>query len=252
MLFHKTILDFSGGVRQGLRSSPWLSLRSPVGAGLDRPIGLCKLSPTASAPGGAATESQPLLRETELDPRRRPINQRIADLETSLNDFAPAVRAQALAELVALAQQGVFPLKPEADAANMHCHTFFSFNAYGHSPTSLAWLAKRRGFRLMGIVDFDVLDGVDEFLDACELVGVRGSAGIETRVFLPEFATREINSPGEPGVYYHMGIGFTSSQVPEAAAGILDDLRQRTARRNRGMADRVNAHLAPVEEKESS
>jgi hypothetical protein len=167
-------------------------------------------------------------------------------LETSLNDFAPAVRAQALAELVALARQGDVPLKPEADVANMHCHTFFSFNAYGHSPTSLAWLAKRRGFRLIGIVDFDVLDGVDEFLDACELVGVRGSAGIETRVFIPEFATREINSPGEPGVCYHMGIGFTSSRVPETAASILDDLRQRATRRNRGMTDRVNAYLSPV------
>jgi hypothetical protein len=168
------------------------------------------------------------------------------NLETKLNDFAPHIRTSALAELVSLAQQGTIPLEPEADVANMHCHTFFSFNAYGHSPTSLAWLAKRRGFRLMGIVDFDVLDGVDEFLDACELVGVRGSAGIETRVFIPEFATREINSPGEPGVCYHMGIGFTSSQVPETAASILEDLRQRAARRNRGVADRVNAYLAPV------
>ena len=128
----------------------------------------------------------------------------------------------------------------------MHCHTFFSFNAYGHSPTSLAWLAKRRGFKLMGIVDFDVLDGVDEFLDACDLLGVRGSAGIETRVFIPEFARREINSPGEPGVYYHMGIGFTSSRVPEAATGILAGMRQRAARRNQGLVDRVNAHLDPV------
>jgi hypothetical protein len=168
------------------------------------------------------------------------------NLETKLNDFALDVRTSALVELVSLAQQGAVPLEPEADVANMHCHTFFSFNAYGHSPTSLAWLAKRRGFRLMGIVDFDVLDGVDEFLDACEVVGVRGSTGMETRVFLPEFATREINSPGEPGVCYHMGIGFTLSQVPEAAASILDDLRQRAARRNRGMADRVNAYLAPV------
>jgi hypothetical protein len=181
-----------------------------------------------------------------IEQRRRPINQRIASLETRLNDFTPAVRSKVLAELVALAQQGTVPLEAEADVANMHCHTFFSFNAYGHSPTSLAWLAKRHGFKLMGIVDFDVLDGVDEFLDACEVVGVRGSAGIETRVFLPEFATREINSPGEPGVYYHMGIGFTSSQVPETAASILDDLRQRAARRNQGMADRVNAYLLPV------
>lgn len=188
----------------------------------------------------------PRFRKTSEVLRRQPINQRIANLEAKLNDFAPDVRAQALAELVALAQQGAVPLESEADVANMHCHTFFSFNAYGRSPTSLAWLAKRRGFRLMGIVDFDVLDGVDEFLDACELVGVRGSAGIETRVLLPEFATREINSPGEPGVYYHMGIGFTSSQVPETAASLLDDLRQRAARRNRVVADRVNAYLAPV------
>ena len=170
----------------------------------------------------------------------------VADLETRLRDFAPQVRARALAELVSLAERGAITLEPESDVANMHCHTFFSFNAYGHSPTSLAWLARRRGFGLMGIVDFDVLDGVDEFLDACELVGVRGSAGIETRVFLPEFATREINSPGEPGVLYHMGIGFTSSQVPGRAAGILADLRQRADRRNRGLVARVNAHLDPV------
>jgi hypothetical protein len=167
-------------------------------------------------------------------------------LEARLSDFAPRVRAGALAELHALARQGAIPLGPETEVANMHCHTFFSFNAYGHSPTSLAWLAKRRGFKLMGIVDFDVLDGVDEFLDACELVGVRGSAGMETRVFLPEFATREINSPGEPGVLYHMGIGFTSSQVPEAVAPLLADMRQRAARRNQGLVARVNAHLAPV------
>ncbi len=91
-----------------------------------------------------------------------------------------------------------------------------------------------------------MLDGVDEFLDACEAVGVRGSAGIETRVFVPEYATREINSPGEPGVCYHMGIGFTSGRVPADAAGILADLRRLAARRNRDVIARVNAYLAPV------
>jgi hypothetical protein len=174
------------------------------------------------------------------------MEQRITDLEPQLQDFDPHVRGKALAELVSLAERGAISLEPEAEVANMHCHTFFSFNAYGHSPASLAWLARRRGFKLLGGVEFDVLDGVDEFLDACELVGVRGSAGIETRVFLPEFATREINSPGEPGVLYHMGIGFTTSKVPDEAAAILADLRQRAARRNRGLVDRVNAYLDPV------
>ena len=178
--------------------------------------------------------------------RRCPINEHIANLEAKLNDSSLDVRTQALAELASLAKRGGVLLEPETEAVNMHCHTFFSFNAYGHSPTSLAWLAKRHGFKLTGIVDFDVLDGVDEFLAACDLVEMRGSAGIETRVFIPEFVTREINSPGEPGVYYHMGIGFTSSRVPETVTPILADLGQRATNRNQDIIDRVNAHLGPV------
>ncbi len=168
------------------------------------------------------------------------------ELEKRLNHFDLAVRTEALQALIALAEQGTVPLQPERDVVNMHCHTFFSFNALGHSPTSLAWLAKRNGFRAAGIVDFDVLDGVDEFLNACERVGVRGSAGLETRIFIPEFAAQEINSPGEPGVCYHMGIGFTSSRVPPAVGGILADLERRAGERNREIVARINPYLAPA------
>jgi hypothetical protein len=167
-------------------------------------------------------------------------------LESELKHFDPRVRAETLAKLAELAHRGAIPDIPESRAANMHCHTFFSFNAYGHSPSSLAWLAKRRGIKLMGIVDFDVLDGVDEFLDACDLLGLRGSAGIETRVFIPEFATREINSPGEPGISYHMGIGFASGRVPESVAHLLAGFRRRAVGRNQSVVERVNAYLSPV------
>jgi hypothetical protein len=169
-----------------------------------------------------------------------------ASLEAALNDFQQDTRARALEEVAQQVSAGTVSLAPEKGVANMHCHTFFSFNAYGHSPSSLAWLAKKSGYRLMGIVDFDVLDAVDEFLDACELLGVRGSAGMETRVFIPEFADREINSPGEPGVFYYMGIGFTTGQITPEAAPALADLRQRAALRNRLVMERVNAYLAPV------
>lgn len=173
-------------------------------------------------------------------------NKETLELETRLNDFRPDVRAEALRELTLLARDGVISLEPETHQVNMHIHTFFSFNAFGYSPTALAWLSKRRGFELAGIVDFDVLDGVSEFLDACDLLGVRGSAGIETRVFIPEYAAQEINSPGEPGVCYHMGLGFTSSQVPDAVTDTLDDLRQRAAHRNKEILCCVNAYLNPV------
>jgi hypothetical protein len=168
------------------------------------------------------------------------------NLEGALNQFLSPERRQALAELADLAQKGVLPLECEKQAANMHCHTFYSFNAYGYSPAGLAWMAKKMGIPLLGIVDFDVLDAVDEFLDACLRLGVRGSAALETRVFLPEFSTREVNSPGEPGVYYYMGIGFTSSQAPASAAPILADMRRRAEQRNLVMVEKINAHLSPV------
>lgn len=170
----------------------------------------------------------------------------LAQLEAQLNDFDSAVRRAALAELAARAAVGAAPLSPPADVANMHCHTFFSYNAYGYSPSALAWLARRQGIPLMGVVDFDVLDAVDEFLAACELVEVRGSAGLETRAYLPEFASYEINSPGEPGIAYHMGIGFTSSAIPPEVAPMAAALRERARARNLSVMQRVNAFLDPV------
>lgn len=183
------------------------------------------------------------------------MEQNIRALEKQLNDFDAGARAEALTGLLDLVNQGAIELPPTNDVANMHCHTFFSYNGYGYSPTALAWLARREGYKLMGIVDFDVLDGVDEFLVAADRVAVRPSTGMETRAFMPEFADREINSPGEPGVTYHMGIGFTSSHVPEeesetgslsGAAGILADMRERAADRNRDQVSRINDYLGVV------
>jgi hypothetical protein len=167
--------------------------------------------------------------------------------EKNLSHFDPQIRSETLNQLALALQAGDIDCPPPRSVANMHCHTFFSFNAYGYSPTALAWLAKKNGYKLMGIVDFDVLDGVDEFLDACELLGVAASTGIETRNFLPEFADVEINSPGEPGVYYNMGIGFSTGNVPPQAQSILTDLKQRSTRRNHAIVERVNDYLFPIQ-----
>ena len=172
---------------------------------------------------------------------------RIIELEAKLNDFSAPIRAQALADLTMLVQQGDVSITPETELINLHCHTFYSYNAYGYSPTALAWLAKRSGYKALGIVDFNVLDGVSEFLTACDAIGVRGSAGLETRVYIPEFLTREINSPGEPGVCYYMGIGFTSTQTPAAVAPILVNLRHRAQQGGRQIVERLNRHLEQVQ-----
>ena len=125
---------------------------------------------------------------------------------------------------------------------NLHAHTFFSYNAYGYSPSKFAWLARKAGLAVAGIVDFDVLDGVEEFLAAGRLIGLKCCASLESRVFVPEFAALEINSPGEPGVAYNMGVGF-----PRAASHpFLAEMRAAAQKRTRGMIERVNGYLDPV------
>ena len=85
--------------------------------------------------------------------------------------------------------------------------------------------AQGRGLAAAGIVDFDVLDGVDEFLDAGRADRARSCcARLESRVFVPEFAELVINSPGEPGVAYHMGVGFPRGAVASRPDG---DARRR-------------------------
>ncbi len=166
------------------------------------------------------------------------------ELEAQLSDFDAAKRRAALVQLTRSVAAADAP--PCREVANMHSHSFFSFNAFGFSPSRIAWLAKTSGYGLMGIVDFDVLDGAEEFLSACELLGVRGSVGVETRVYIPEFGAYEINSVGEPGVYYVMGIGFPGGETPARAADLLSDMRQRATRRNQTMLSTLNAYLAPV------
>lgn len=160
-------------------------------------------------------------------------------LEAELDGFSPAARRAALEKLAALARKERLRGRP-IPVTNLHAHSFFSYNAYGYSPGHIVWLAFRRGWETVGVVDFDVLDGLEETVEAGRLLGVRAVAGLETRVFIRECADLEINSPGEPGVFYLMGLGFY-----RAPGGILDGLRALAESRSRSQARQVGALLAP-------
>jgi len=170
-------------------------------------------------------------------------------LERAVADLAAPsadARLAAVETLARAVESGAIRSEASAGWVNLHCHTFFSYNPSGWTPSQFAWLALRRGLRAAGIVDFDVLDGVDEFLDATRRLGLRAAAGMECRVFIPEFASREVNSPGVPGVSCHMSIGFASSAVPAALAPFLARLRDISSGRNRTLVGKVNAYLAPA------
>lgn len=165
-------------------------------------------------------------------------------LETQLNDFRSEVRHAALDALLGEVDRGTIQFPEPGQALNLHCHTIYSYNGYGYSPTYFAWKARCEGLYAGGIIDFDVLDAVDEFLSSATRLGLRGTAGMETRVYVKPFETREINSPGEPGVAYHIGVGFVSGNVPDKA--LLGRFKQIARIRNLGVLERVNPYLAPA------
>ncbi len=165
-------------------------------------------------------------------------------MELLLDGLDVEARQDAFDMLLEQASSGVIPLPPLGSDFNLHCHSIYSFNGYGHSPMGLAWRGRRLGLCAMALVDFDVLDGVDEFLFACQSLGLRSGAGLETRVFVPEFAEDEINSPGEPGVAYQVGIGFVSGKARNAA--LLSQLKAVAQHRTRTVVERVNGLLSAV------
>lgn len=162
-----------------------------------------------------------------------------------LDVFEDARRAKAMREIAATLPP---PEAPAPDApVNLHVHTFHSFNYRGWSPSRAVYEARRAGLAAVGTVDFDVLSALDETLAAGDAFGQRAVSSLETRVFWPEYADREINSPGEPGVAYHCGVGFVAAPPADSPAGkTLASLLTRAQARNREVCARVNAAVPEV------
>lgn len=159
-----------------------------------------------------------------------------------LNHFKAERRRDALKALMATAQ---FP--PQGELFNMHCHSFFSYNAEGWSPSRIAWECRMRGLCAAALCDFDVLDGLEEFLAAGLALALRTAVHLETRSYVREQADVDISSPGEPGVAYIMGCGFTAlPEVNTPQALFLEMLRQGAQDRNHALIARINAALPEI------
>ncbi len=164
----------------------------------------------------------------------------ICKLENELNFFDSQVRRAALTQLKTAVESGKVLTAEPSMSHNLHCHTFYSYNGYNYSPSYIAWLALKSGWFAAGIIDFDVLDAVDEFMAAAKLLKVRGVCGIETRAFVQELADKEINSPGEPGVAYHVGVGFTTANIPQSQRAFAMEIKEKAATRTRQIVELVN------------
>lgn len=167
----------------------------------------------------------------------------VAHWEAELNSFDAGTRKKALEVLI----ERHLPAAPLCDSVNMHCHSFFSFNAFGWSPSRILWDLYEDGLYAAGLCEFDVLDGLEEFLSAGAALGMRTAVHVETRAFLDEFADRDINSPGEPGVTYVMGAGFARVPAPGSPQAVtLQRLRDHAQERNIALMDRINPRLPEI------
>ncbi len=172
----------------------------------------------------------------------------IPDLEGQLSSFDPEERRAALLELKRLADEGLVRIGAPRPEVNLHFHTFYSFNAQGWSPSRIAWEARKYGLGVAGKVDFDVLEGMEEFLEAGDILGLKAVSGLETRVFIKEYADQVINSPGEPGVAYFMTAGCCRRPAEGSdAAKTLAGFFQTARSRNEELMGRVNAFLQNVQ-----
>lgn len=168
-------------------------------------------------------------------------------LEERLNHPDHAMRLRALHELKHLAETGKVSVAEERPWVNVHCHSTCSYNAHGFSVSRVAWECYRRGLAVAGIVDFDVLDGVDEALEASDALHFRFTAGIESRVYVQDFDGIVLNSSNEPAIAYYMGQGFVQSPAPGSpAAETLGRMSDCAAKRNRALVQRVNDYLGDV------
>ncbi len=152
-----------------------------------------------------------------------------------LNSFDAAKRKAALAVAV---KDGRARWPAPANISNIHCHTFYSYCTMDLSPYGLVWEAGRRGLAVVGSTDFDVLNAMDEMFEAGDALGMKTTVALETRVFSEAYADREVSSPGEPGVMYMMGIGFT--RLP-ASDSLFPSLAAQSRARNLEMVAKVNA-----------
>ncbi len=157
-----------------------------------------------------------------------------------LNQPGKEARLAALKAIAASAQ--LPPTDPRY--INNHIHTTYSFSPY--SPTAAVYFARAAGLCTAGIMDHDSIGGAKEFLEAGDILGMPTTIGMECRVNMAgtPLSNRTTNNPDQSGVSY-----MTMHAVPHESIDMLQaafiPLREKRNIRNRAMAEKVDAMLAP-------
>lgn len=129
------------------------------------------------------------------------------ELIKKLNGGTAKTRLNALKELVKIEAEK--PVRRDNDANN-HIHTIYSFSPY--SPTKAAYMAYKAGLTSAGIMDHDSLSGVEEFKEACRILGLGSTCGVEVRCKYNK-GFGKMNHPDQAECIYMAAHGIPAQNV---------------------------------------
>lgn len=122
--------------------------------------------------------------------------------------------------------------------ANNHIHTIYSFSPY--SPTKAAYMAYLAGLTSAGIMDHDSISGAKEFIEACKILGLGSTCGVEVRAHFNKRHWGKINHPDQEDCIYMAAHGIPHQNI-DAFNNYLDQFRKKRNERNAKMCELINA-----------
>ncbi len=162
--------------------------------------------------------------------------------EEALKLLSAPDRLKNLQKLVQDAREGRLPLPETHEDVNNHIHTTYSFSPY--TPAAAVWFSWQAGLCTCGLIDHDSIGGAEEFLEACAIVGIPGTVGIECRASMrgTPFFGKKFNNPDQAGMTY-----LTIHGVPHNETRALNEYfapkREKRNERNMKMIEGINAMM---------
>ncbi|PWM47226.1 MAG: PHP domain-containing protein [Clostridiales bacterium] len=167
------------------------------------------------------------------------------DIKKQLNAEKKEDRLAALKELSALVKSGKIPFPEQAKDVNNHVHTIYSFSPY--SPSAAVWNGFMAGLKTIGIMDHDSVSGLEEFIEAAEIIGIAATCGVETRVKMNNTPLngKKINNPDQISVAYVAMHGIPHTQI-NTIKEFFKPYNEARIARDRKMTENINSLVASV------
>ncbi|MDC7227635.1 MAG: PHP domain-containing protein [Spirochaetales bacterium] len=134
-------------------------------------------------------------------------------------------------------------LPTRSEEVNNHVHSCYSFSPY--NPSMIAYRAWQAGLQAVGIMDHDSFAGAAELVEACKILGLGSTCGIELRVNAEGTGMngRSLNNPGSSGIFY-MAIHGIPLREHERVADFLKPIQAARNERNRRQVEKLNGIIS--------